>query len=34
MSENISNPAVLEMRGVEVVASRDTALTVVKDVNW
>jgi ABC-type transporter Mla maintaining outer membrane lipid asymmetry ATPase subunit MlaF len=34
MSETVFNPTVIEMRGVQVAALRDTSLTVLEDVNW
>ena len=34
MSETTFNPSVIEMRGADVGAMRDVALTVVTDVNW
>jgi ABC-type transporter Mla maintaining outer membrane lipid asymmetry ATPase subunit MlaF len=34
MSENVFHTAVIEMRGVDVGALRDTSLTVVENVNW
>ena len=34
MSETVFNPTVIEMRGVQVAALRDTSLTMLEDVNW
>ena len=34
MSETTFNPAVIEMRGAQIAALRDTSLTVLEDVNW
>src|ERR1035441_10393366 len=34
MSETTFNPTIIEMRGVQVAALRDTSLTVLEDVNW
>jgi len=34
MSETTFHPAIIEMRGVQVAALRDAALTVLADVNW
>lgn len=34
MSETTFNPAVIEMRGVQIAALRDTSLTVLENVNW
>jgi ABC-type transporter Mla maintaining outer membrane lipid asymmetry ATPase subunit MlaF len=34
MSEIVSSPFVIEMRGVQVAAMRDPSLTLLEDVNW
>src|SRR6516165_515733 len=34
MSETKSSTAILEMRGANIAALRDTTLTVVENVNW
>src|ERR1039457_5789803 len=34
MSETVFNPAVIEMRGAQIAALRDTSLTVLEDMNW